>query len=411
MKHLISSMRIAFRALEVNKLRSALTMLGIVIGVAAVIATAAIGSGAKQRIQQQIASIGSNTIIVLPGSLTSSGLRMGTGNAVTLSQSDAHELAVQCPDIARAVPVVRGGAQIVYQNNNWATIVYGTTPGFPEVRHLSVAEGSPFSQQDVDSANKVALLGKTVVTNLFGDIDPVGQSIRIKNVPFTVVGVLEPKGQSATGQDQDDVVLLPISTAKRKVIGIKSANADAVDSITMEAKSGNQIPAAQDEARALLRQRHHLVPAQDDDFSIRNMEEIFAAQEASSHIMSLMLAAVASVSLIVGGIGIMNIMLVSVRERTREIGLRQAVGAKTRDILTQFLVEAVALSIAGGCAGIILGIAASTVVSRLAGWNTVVSLGAVVLAVFFSALVGISFGYYPARKAAYLDPIEALRSE
>ena len=411
MKHLLSSMRIAFRALQVNRLRSSLTMLGIVIGVAAVIATAAIGSGAKQRIQQQIASIGSNTIIVLPGSLTSSGLRMGTGNAVTLSESDARELPAQCPDIALAVPVVRGGAQIVYESNNWATIIFGTTPGFLQVRELSVAEGAAFSQQDVDSANKVALLGKTVMTNLFGDIDPVGQSIRIKKVPFIVVGVLERKGQSPTGQDQDDVVLLPISTAKRKVIGIKSANADAVDSIVMEAKSSNQIQAAQDEAKALLRQRHHLAPSEDDDFSIRNMEEIFAAQEASSRIMSVMLAAVASVSLIVGGIGIMNIMLVSVRERTREIGLRQAVGAKTRDILMQFLVEAVTLSVAGGIIGIIVGLGASAVISRMANWNTVISLSAVSLAVFFSALVGISFGYYPARRAAYLDPIEALRSE
>jgi putative ABC transport system permease protein len=336
---------------------------------------------------------------------------MGTGNAVTLSESDARELPAQCPDIALAVPVVRGGAQIVYENSNWATILFGTTPGFLEVRDLSVAEGASFSQQDVDSANKVAVLGKTVVSNLFGEMDPVGQSIRIKNVPFLVVGVLDRKGQSPTGQDQDDVILLPISTAKRKVIGIKSANADAVDSIIMAAKGGNQIQVAQDEAKALLRQRHHLASSEDDDFSIRNMEEIFAAQEASSRIMSIMLAAVASVSLIVGGIGIMNIMLVSVRERTREIGLRQAVGAKTRDILTQFLVEAVTLSIAGGCVGVFLGIAASMVISRLASWNTVVSMGAVLLAVFFSGFVGISFGYYPARKAAYLDPIEALRSE
>jgi putative ABC transport system permease protein len=411
MKHLIASVRIALHALQLNRLRSALTMLGIVIGVAAVIATAAIGSGAKQRIQQQIASIGSNIIIVLPGSLTSSGLRMGTGNALTLSQADAHELSTQCPDIALAVPVVRGGAQIVYENSNWATIVFGTTPDFLSVRDLSIAEGSSFTQQDVDSANKVAVLGKTVVTNLFGDMDPVGQPIRIKNVPFIVAGILERKGQSPTGQDQDDIILLPISTAKRKVIGIKSANADAVDSIIMEAKSGNQIQAAQDEARTLLRQRHHLTSSEDDDFSIRNMEEVFAAQEASSHILSIMLAAVASVSLIVGGIGIMNILLVSVRERTKEIGLRQAVGAKTHDILTQFLVEAAALSIAGGCVGIVLGITASLVISRLANWNTVVSMGAVLLAVFFSAVVGISFGYYPARKAAYLDPIEALRSE
>ena len=404
MKHLISSMRIAFRALQVNKLRSALTMLGIVIGVAAVIATAAIGSGAKQRIQQQIASIGSNTIIVLPGSLTSSGMRMGTGNAVTLSESDARELPTQCPDIALAVPIVRGGAQVVYGNNNWATIIYGTTPGYLEVRELSVAEGSPFSQQDVDSANKVALLGKTVVTNLFGDIDPVGQSIRIKNVPFTVVGVLDPKGQSPTGQDQDDVILLPISTAKRKVIGIKSANADAVDSITMQAKGGNQIQAAQDEAKALLRQRHHLAPSEDDDFSIRNMEEIFAAQEASSHIMSIMLAAVASVSLIVGGIGIMNIMLVSVRERTREIGLRQAVGAKTRDILTQFLVEAVALSIAGGCAGILLGIVASAIISRMASWNTVIESWRSDARGFFLSSGGHQFWILPSPESCVSGP-------
>ncbi len=411
MKRLIFAMRIAFRALQVNKLRSALTMLGIVIGVAAVIATAAIGSGAKQRIQQHISSIGSNIIIVIPGSLTSSGLRMGTGNAVTLTESDAHELSLQCPDIARAVPVVRGGAQVVYENRNWGTILFGTTPEFLQVRDVSVAQGAPFTQQDVDSANKVALLGPTVAANLFGDIDPVGRSIRIKNVPFTVVGVLERKGQSPTGQDQDDLILLPVSTAKRKVIGIKSANADAVDAIMMQAKSGERIDVAEEEAKALLRQRHHLASAEEDDFSVRNMQEIFAAQAASSHIMSMMLAAVASVSLVVGGIGIMNIMLVSVRERTREIGLRQAVGAKTQDILTQFLVEAVALSIAGGCVGIVLGIGVSVLISALANWNTVVSVGAVFLAVFFSALVGVGFGYYPARKAAYLDPIEALRSE
>jgi len=411
MKRLVWSMGIALRALRVNKLRSALTMLGIVIGVAAVIATAAIGSGARQRIQEQIASIGSNVIIILPGSLTSSGLRMGTGNAVTLSEADARELSAQCPDIAIAVPTVRGGAQIVYGNSNWATIIVGTTPGYLQVRELSVGRGTSFSQGDVDGANKVALLGQTVVENLFGDVDPVGQSIRIKNVPFLVQGVLTPKGQSPTGQDQDDVILLPISTAKRKVIGTRSANADAVDSIILEAKSGEQISAAQEQARSLLRQRHHLQPAEDDDFSIRNMQEIFATQEASSHIMSLMLAAVASVSLVVGGIGIMNIMLVSVRERTREIGLRQAVGAKTRDILTQFLVEAVALSIAGGIVGVAFGVAASAVISRLAQWNTVIGIGAVTLAVFFSAIVGVGFGYYPARRAAYLDPIEALRSE
>jgi len=394
-----------------NKLRSGLTMLGIIIGVAAVIATLAIGSGATQRIQEQIASIGSNLIIVLPGSTTSSGLRLGTGYAVTLTEADARELAAQCPAIAFATPTVRGAAQVVYENNNWATITFGVTPDYLTIRDYSIAQGAAFTQQDVIGANKVALLGKTVATNLFGDIDPIGQTIRIKKVPFIVVGVLSSKGQSSTGQDQDDVILLPISSAKRKVIGIKQANADAVDTIAMQAQNGSQIQAAQEEATTLLRQRHHLQPAEPDDFSIRSMEDIFAAQEASSRILSLMLAAVASVSLIVGGIGIMNIMLVSVRERTREIGLRQAVGAKVRDILTQFLVEAVTLSIAGGIIGILLGIVASTIISRVAGWNTVVGIGAVSLAVFFSALVGIGFGFYPARKAAYLDPIEALRSE
>lgn len=411
MKRFLSAMRVAFRALRVNKARSALTMLGIVIGVAAVIATVAVGSGATQRIQQQIASIGSNMIIVIPGSLTSSGMRMGSGAAVTLSEGDARDLAVQCPSIAIVAPVVRGGSQLVYENANWASVTMGVTPEFLGIRDLSIAKGAAFTQHDVDAATKVVVLGQTVVDNLFGDLDPIGKTIRVKKVPFSVVGVLARKGQSPMGQDQDDIVLIPISTAKRKVLGIKSANADAVDSIMLQAVSNQQMQAAQDEAQALLRQRHHLQAGQDDDFSIRNMQEIFAAQESSSRVMSLMLAAVASVSLIVGGIGIMNIMLVSVRERTREIGLRQAVGAKTRDILTQFLVEAATLSVAGGIVGIVVGVGASFLVSRLANWQTVIGPGAVLLAVFFSALVGISFGYYPARKAAYLDPIEALRYE
>jgi putative ABC transport system permease protein len=408
---LVATTRVALRALQVNKVRSGLTMLGIVIGVAAVIATVAVGTGATQRIQQQIASIGSKIVIVIPGSLTSSGLRMGTGVAVTLSETDARELATQCPSIAVVAPVVRGASQLVYENANWGSVTMGVTPEFLAIRDLSVVKGEPFTQHDVDAANKVVLLGQTVVDNLFGEVDPVGKTIRVKKVPFTVVGVLGRKGQSPMGQDQDDIVLIPISSAKRKVLGIKSANADAVDSIMLQAVTNQQMQAAQDEAQALLRQRHHIQLGQEDDFSVRNMQEIFAAQEASSRVMALMLAAVASVSLIVGGIGIMNIMLVSVRERTREIGLRQAVGAKTRDILSQFLVEAATLSLAGGIVGIALGIGASFLISRLANWSTVVGPGAVLLAVFFSALVGISFGYYPARKAAYLDPIEALRYE
>jgi len=411
-KKLVSSVRIAFQALTMNKLRSALTMLGIVIGVASVIATVAIGSGATERIENQIASIGSNIIIITPGTTSSSGVRLGTGNAVTLSEADAKDIPAQCPSVALAAPFVRGGAQVVNGNNNWATQVVGVTPDYLTIRQLSVVDGAEFTQQDVDSANKVAVLGKTIVDNLFGGADPIGQTIRIKNVPFTIVGVLTPKGQSAQGQDQDDVVLLPISTAKRKVIGARSAaNGDAVDTIMMQAKSSAQIQAAQDETQALLRQRHHLQTSEDNDFSIRNLQELFAAQEASSSIMAMMLAAVASVSLVVGGIGIMNIMLISVRERTREIGLRQAIGAKTRDILSQFLVEAIALSVAGGFAGVVLGVGVSALISRLAGWATSVGPGAVALAVLFSGLVGIGFGYYPARKAAFLDPIEALRSE
>jgi putative ABC transport system permease protein len=328
-----------------------------------------------------------------------------------VAEAYAKDIPAQCSDLALAAPYVRGGAQVVNGNNNWATTIYGVTPDYLTVRQLSVADGAEFTQQDVDAANKVAGLGQTPVNNLFNAADPIGQTIRIKQVLFTVVGVLTPKGQSAQGQDQDDVILVPISTAKRQVVGARAANSDAVDTIMMQAKSSAQIQAAQDEAEALLRQRHHLQTSDADDFSIRNLQELFAAQEASSSVMAIMLAAVASVSLVVGGIGIMNIMLISVRERTREIGLRQAIGAKTRDILTQFLVEAITLSIAGGFAGVLLGIGVSALISRLAGWATSVGPGAVALAVFFSALVGISFGYYPARKAAFLDPIEALRSE
>ena len=330
---------------------------------------------------------------------------------MTLTEADAKDITAQCPSVALAAPTVRGAAQVVFGSNNWATSIYGVTPDYLTIRDLSIIEGDIFTQQDVDAANDVALLGQTVVNNLFGGADPIGQSIRIKNVPFTVVGVLTPKGQSSQGQDQDDVIYLPISTAKRKVLGANQANADAVNNIIMQAQSAALIVQAQQEAESLLRQRHHLQPNEADDFTIQNLQDLFAAQEASSSIMSIMLAAVASVSLVVGGIGIMNIMLISVRERTREIGLRQALGAKMRDILTQFLVEAVTLSIAGGFIGILFGFGASYLISRIAGWSTSVGPGAVMLAVLFSALVGIGFGYYPARKAAYLDPIEALRSE
>jgi putative ABC transport system permease protein len=409
-RKIISSVKIAFRALRTNKMRSALTMLGIIIGVAAVIAMVAVGSGAEARIKEQIASIGSNLIIVLSGSVTSSGMRMGTGNAQTLTLDDGIAILRECDAAAATAPVVRGGAQVIYGDNNWGTQIMGTTPDYLPIRDLTVEKGQSFSTQDVDGATKVALLGKTVVDNLFYGEDPVGKIIRIKKVPFTVAGVLVPKGQSPTGQDQDDVILIPVSTAKKKVVGSSQANAAAVGSILVQAREG-QSTEVQEQIRALLRQRHHLQANEDDDFSIRNMEEVFKAQESSANVMSVLLAAIASVSLIVGGIGIMNIMLVSVTERTREIGLRQAVGAKTRDILGQFLVEAVALSIAGGVVGILLGISASMLISYFAAWNTLVSPVSIAVAFLFSGLVGVFFGFYPARKAAHMDPIEALRYE
>ncbi|MDE3198847.1 MAG: ABC transporter permease [Acidobacteriota bacterium] len=405
-----AAVKIALRALRINKMRSALTMLGIVIGVAAVIAMVAVGSGAQVRIREQIASIGSNIVIVLSGSVTSSGIRMGTGNAQTLTEDDARAIERECDAAALASPAVRGGVQIVYGNNNWGTQVLGATPEYLPIRAIDIEKGQPFTSADVEAASKVALLGKTVVDNLFGTENPVGQIIRIKSVPFTVIGTLAPKGQSPTGQDQDDVVLIPISTAKKKVIGSSQANFAAVGTILVQAQEG-RTQEVQDQIRALLRQRHHLQANEDDDFTIRNMEEVFRAQEASASVMSMLLAAIASVSLIVGGIGIMNIMLVSVSERTKEIGLRQAVGAKTRDILSQFLIEAVTLSIAGGAAGILTGITASMLISWIAGWSTTISAGSVAIAFLFSALVGVFFGFYPARKAAYMDPIEALHYE
>ncbi|HTR35722.1 MAG TPA: ABC transporter permease [Bryobacteraceae bacterium] len=408
---LLPSLKIAYIALRTNKMRAMLTMLGVIIGVAAVIATVAVGAGATQTIQAQISSLGSNLIIVIPGSLTASGIRLGSGQALTLTQGDAEAIATQCPAVALAAPVVREGEQVIAGANNWATSILGITPDFLKVRDWTVALGAPFTSKDVDSANTVALLGRTVVNNLFPNRDPVGQTVRINNVPLTVIGVLTSKGQSPGGQDQDDVVMIPLTTAKKRVLGVSSAGADAVGAIMVQATGPASMQAAQQQMEVLLRQRHHLQPGQDDDFTIRNLEDVFAAQESSARVMAVLLAVIASVSLIVGGIGIMNIMLVSVTERTREIGLRQAVGAFTGDILLQFLVEAVALSVVGGVAGIGVGVLTATLISRFAHWATVVSAGSIGLAFAFSALVGVFFGYYPARKAAYLDPIEALRYE
>jgi putative ABC transport system permease protein len=409
--NLWASARIAVRALRVNKLRSALTMLGIVIGVGAVITMVAVGTGAQARVAEQIASLGSNMIIILSGSTTSSGVRLGSGSQLTITEEDAWAIQREVTPVEAAAPSMRGGGQVVYGNLNWSTSMQGVTPEYFIARDWGVVAGRSMTQEDVDGATKIALVGQTVVENLFGGSDPLDQVIRIKKVPFTIVGVLDRKGQSTWGQDQDDVILIPLSTAKKKVLGVSQANARSVGSISVKVREASMMKDAEAEIRDLLRQRHRLQPYQDDDFWLRNLSEVLQSQEESSRVLTLLLAAIASVSLLVGGIGIMNIMLVSVTERTREIGLRMAVGARGRDILTQFLVEAVTLSLIGGIIGITLGIAGSYAIAHFAAWRTEVNPQAIALAFGFAAAVGIFFGFYPARKAAGLNPIEALRYE
>ena len=405
------SVRIAGRALRVNKLRSALTMLGIIIGVAAVIAMVGVGAGAQARVAEQIQSLGSNLIIVLSGSVTSSGIRLGTGSQLTISEDDSAAIAREVPLVQASAPSVRGTAQVVYGNLNWATVIQGVTPDYFEARDWPVVDGRAVSPEDVEGATKIALVGQTTALNLFGEAEPLGQIIRIKKVPFTVVGVLGRKGQNSWGQDQDDVILIPISTAKKKVLGVSQANPRAVGSISIKVRPDEDMAEAENQIRALLRQRHRLQPFQDDDFWLRNLSEVLQTQEESSKVMTYLLAAIASVSLLVGGIGIMNIMLVSVTERTREIGLRMAVGARRRHILLQFLIEAVTLSLIGGIIGIALGLGGSRAISYFAEWRTLVNPESIVVAFGFAAGIGIFFGFYPARKASRLDPIEALRYE
>jgi len=404
-----STVKISFRALWVNKMRSALTMLGIIIGVGAVIAMVAIGSGASQKISEQISTMGSNLLIILPGTTTSGGVRMGSGTQPTLSLNDAEAIQKECPSVEDVGPVLGGAAQVIVGHLNWSTVITGTTPGMLVVRDWDLASGRPFTDQDVKSATKVALLGQTVVDNLFGEENPIGKTIRIKNVPFSVIGVLSVKGQSAIGQDQDDVIYIPVTTSQKKLFG--SQFPGMVRIIMVKAKSADDLPVAEKQINELLRQRHHIGQKQDNDFTVRNLTQVMQAAEQSTRVMTLLLGAIASVSLLVGGIGIMNIMLVSVTERTREIGIRMAIGAKTWDIRLQFIVEALTLSLIGGVIGIILGISTSLVLSSISGWPTVVSLLSILLAFSFSGLIGIFFGFYPAYKASLLNPIDALRYE
>jgi ABC-type antimicrobial peptide transport system permease subunit len=407
----VAALRSAWRALTTNLMRSILTMLGIIIGVAAVITMIAVGSGAQKRVEEQIKGLGSNIMLVLPGAQSAGGVRLGAQTGQTLTEEDALAIAKDVPEVQVAAPSLRTGTQVVAGNTNWSTSVFGTTPDYLEARDWPLEAGRAFEAAEVSGSGKVAIIGQTVAQQLFGDADPIDQTIRVRKVPLTVVGLLARKGQNSMGQDQDDVVVVPISTYRNRIQGNTSGRLKRIGSVSVKVLEGQSMKAAEANIRELLRQRHRLQPGQDDDFSIRNLTEMLAAQEESSRVMTLLLAAVAGVSLLVGGIGIMNIMLVSVTERTREIGLRMAVGARGRDILSQFLIEAVSLSLLGGAIGVVLGAAATWGVAEFAGWQVALSAQAVLLAVGFSAAVGVFFGFYPARRAAALLPIQALRYE
>jgi putative ABC transport system permease protein len=400
----------ALRALRRNKLRSALTMLGIIIGVAAVITMVSIGRGADAAVQQQIQSLGNNLLMVVPGATTANGVRSGWGMASTLTVADAAVIRKECPAVAELTYVKRQIVQVVYGNENWSTSAQGSTPSYQSVRDWPTRAGRYYDEQEEAGARPVALLGQTVVEHLFqpGE-DPVGATIRVKDVPFEVIGVLTPKGQTSWGQDQDDLVLMPFSTAERRVLGTQILG--TVDMIWVSTPTLADIPEAQKQITALLHERHRIQPGQEDDFTVRNLNEVAEASKTASEVMTNLLLGVASISLIVGGIGIMNIMLVSVTERTREIGVRMAVGARTWHILVQFLVEAIVVSMVGGAAGVLLGIGSTGLIARLAEWPTLLSGPAVAVAFLFSAAVGIVFGFYPARRASRLDPITALRAE
>jgi len=405
MKKLATITKVGMKAIARNKMRSILTALGIIIGVACVIAMIAVGGGAQAAVQSQISSLGTNFLMVFPGVATQSGARIFSGES-TLTEEDAAAVRAECPSIAYVSPSSRSAGQVVAGNLNWSTQVQGVGVEWPFVRSWNVETGAFFDDSEVRSGAKVAVLGATVAEALFPQGDPIGQTIRIKNIPFRVIGALESKGGSVMGQDQDDVVIAPYTTVMKRLKG-----RNRIDMFMASAVSRAAVGDAEKEIEALLRQRHRIQPGGDSDFMIRSQREIAQAADQTSRQMSALLAAIASISLLVGGIGIMNIMLVSVTERTREIGIRMAIGAKGRDILTQFLIEAVALSVAGGAIGIALGVGASRVLARQLQWPIAISPAAVLLAFGFAAAIGIFFGFYPARKAARLDPIEALRYE
>jgi putative ABC transport system permease protein len=403
---LAATFLMALRALRRNKMRTVLTMLGIIIGVGAVIAMVAIGNGATSQVEDQIAALGQNVVLVFAGSVTSGGVRAGWGNAGTLKPRDADAIKREIPDAIAISPEVRTSCQISYASQNWFTSIIGEGPDYFTIRNWNFTEGTSFTDQDVRSSNKVCIIGATIQFQLFEDEDPLGKILRINGVPFTIVGVLESRGLSVQGQDQDDLVVLPYTSAMKRIMGVTNLR-----TINIEASSPDKIEVVQDQITDLLRQKHRIQEDHDDDFTIRNQQEFTKAATATSRILTILVVSIASVSLLVGGIGIMNIMLVSVTERTREIGIRMAVGAHGRDILLQFLIEATSLSSMGGVIGIVLGMGASKIISLTAQWPTRISPLSVLLSFMFSACVGIFFGFYPAKKAAALDPIEALRYE
>ncbi len=407
--NLLQTLRVAWRALMRNKLRSFLTTLGVVIGVGAVIAMVAIGEGAKARVQATFESMGSNLLIILPGSSSSGGARGGHGSRPSLTWEDLDAIRREIPSVRTAAALLRSGAQLMSEDQNWQTTVHGTSPEYFDVRNWDVAKGALFGSADAEGHAKVVLLGQTVVDKLFGAVDPVGQSIRIRNIPFTVIGVLEKKGQSPSGSDYDDAVFIPQSTFLSKLHG--GLDKYIPGAVFVAAHGPDVTTRAQTQIEGLLRERHQIRADQEDDFNIRNLTEIASAEQEGADTLTTLLAAIAAVSLLVGGIGIMNIMLVSVTERTREIGLRMAVGAKPNDILAQFLVEALTLALLGGLLGVLLGLLAANDLARRFDWPILVQPSIVLIAVGFSALVGVGFGLYPAHKASRLDPIDALRFE
>ena len=402
----LATFALALRALQRNKMRSILTMLGIVIGVGAVVAMVGIGNGAKAQVEAQIATLGQNVILIFPSSYSTGGVQSGIGGAGTLKLEDARAIADEVADVLAVSPGTRVSSQLGYGNQNWSTSVAGEAPEYFEIRQWDITEGTGFTEQDVRSAAKVAVIGETVARQLFGEDDPIGQIMRVRNVPFQIVGRLKPKGTSVMGTDQDDVVVVPYTTVMKRLSG--STN---LRMISVQCSSEERTAAVVQGITDLMRQRHRLGADRENDFMVRSQQEIAEMATATSKVLRLLLGAIASVSLIVGGIGIMNIMLVSVTERTREIGIRIALGAHGADIMSQFLIEAVTLSSLGGVIGILLGLGTSTLLSRFAGWPTLTSVDAIVVAFLFSAAVGVFFGLYPAKKAAALDPIDALRYE